>query len=237
MVSRLQPGLDCQELLLERPACVRRDFSPRLPAYLAMGLDGLGGEDGVAGKVVCTENKKQHKSEHKSGIKGQAGSEEGGLPSIRSSIRLKPSLSACFASAQPAASVSNSALRASSLSCAFFRAALWLSSWSANFLTRRSRSRTKALYSASLARRAAWAPLSCSLKSALAPASMKTKEKLIRGSRQGRSDPAAQQSARISGTTPSGCADAPPQEMNETNTHSGCWSGPQFSGPAPEPGS
>ena len=69
-----------------------------------------------------------------------------------------------------------SAWRAASLSCTAFRAALWLSSWSANFLARRSRSRTKALYSASLARRAAWAPLSYPLKSALAPASMKTKE-------------------------------------------------------------
>ena len=144
-MSRLQPGSDRQELLLMRSARVRRDFSPRLPARLAVGLDGLGGKDGLAGEVVCTKNKKQHKSEHKSGGKGQARSDKGVLPSIRFSIRPKPSLSACFASAQPAASVSNSALRASSLSCAFFRAALWLSSWSANFLARRSRSRTKAL--------------------------------------------------------------------------------------------
>ena len=35
----------------------------------------------------------------------------------------------------------------------------------------------------------------------------------IRRSRQGRSDPTAQQSARISGTSPSGCADAPPHEI------------------------
>ena len=176
-MSRLQPRLDRQELLFERPTRVRRDFSPRLPARFAMGLDGLGGEDGVARKVVCTENKKQLKSEHKSGGKGQARSEEGGLPSIKSSIRPKPSFSACLVSAQPAASVSNSAFRAASLSCAFFRAALWLSSWSASFLARRSRSRTKASYSVSLARRAACASLSCPLKSALASASTKDKRK------------------------------------------------------------
>ena len=79
MVSRLQPGLDRQELLLKRPARVRRNFSSRLPARLAVGLDGLGGKDGVAEKVVCTENKKQLKLEHRSRGKGQARSEEGGL--------------------------------------------------------------------------------------------------------------------------------------------------------------
>ena len=93
-----------------------------------MGLDGLGGEDGVARKVVCRENKKKLKSEHKSGGKGQARSEESVLPSIKSSILPKPSFSASLVSAQPAASVSNSAFRVASLSCAFFRAALWLSS-------------------------------------------------------------------------------------------------------------
>ena len=57
-MSRLQPRLDSQELLLMRPIRIRRNVDPRLTARLAMGLDGLGGEDGVAGKVVCTKNKK-----------------------------------------------------------------------------------------------------------------------------------------------------------------------------------
>ena len=47
----------------------------------------------------------------------------------------------------------------------------------------------------------------------MAAAEMAEKEETVRGSRQGRSDPTAQQSARISGTTPSGCADAPPHEI------------------------
>lgn len=79
-MSRLQPRLDRQEFLFERPTRVRRNFSPCLSACFAMGLDGLGGKDGVARIVVYTENKKQLKSEHKSGGKGQARSEEGGLP-------------------------------------------------------------------------------------------------------------------------------------------------------------
>ena len=53
-MSRLQPRLDNQELLLKRSVRVRRDVGPCLTACLAMGLDGLGGEGGVAGKVVCT---------------------------------------------------------------------------------------------------------------------------------------------------------------------------------------
>ena len=138
MMSRLQPCLDRQELLLKCPARVRRDVGPRLTARFTMGLDGLGSEGGVAGKVVCTENKKQHRSEHESGGKGHARSEEGGLPSIKSSMRSKPSSSAHLVSAQLAASVSNSAFRVASLSCAFCRAALWLFSWSASFLARRS---------------------------------------------------------------------------------------------------
>ena len=53
-MSPLQPRLDSQELLLKRLVRIRRDVGPRLTARLAMGLDGLGGEGGVAEKVVCT---------------------------------------------------------------------------------------------------------------------------------------------------------------------------------------
>ena len=53
-VSRLQPRLDSQELLLKHSIRVRRDDDPYVTARLAMGLDGLGGEGGVAGKLVCT---------------------------------------------------------------------------------------------------------------------------------------------------------------------------------------
>ena len=53
-MSRLQLRLDSQELLLKRSVRVRRDVGPCLTARLAMGLDALGGEGGVARKVVCT---------------------------------------------------------------------------------------------------------------------------------------------------------------------------------------
>ena len=56
-MSRLQPCLDSQELLLKGPVCIRRNVGPRLTARLAMGLNALGGEGGVAGEVVCTKNK------------------------------------------------------------------------------------------------------------------------------------------------------------------------------------
>ena len=64
-----------------------------------------------------------------------------------------------------------------------------------------------------MARRAVWDSLSCALRLALAAAETAEEERTVRRSRQERSDPTAQQSARISGTTPSGCADAPPHEI------------------------
>jgi hypothetical protein len=42
-VSRLEVGLNRQELFLERPASVRRDLSTSLPLRLAVGLDDLVG--------------------------------------------------------------------------------------------------------------------------------------------------------------------------------------------------
>ena len=90
-MSRLEVGLNRQELFLERPASVRRDLSTSLPLRLAVGLDDLVGGSRVAREVLCARKKekeeKNTKSENEPNGKRQArDEEEGGLPSTKSSI-------------------------------------------------------------------------------------------------------------------------------------------------------
>ena len=90
-MSRLEAGLNCQELFLKRPTSVRRDLSANLPLRLAVGLDDLVGGSRVAREVLCARNKekeeKNTKSKKEPNDKRQArDEEEGGLPSTKSSI-------------------------------------------------------------------------------------------------------------------------------------------------------
>ena len=90
-VSRLEAGLNRQELFLQRPASVQRDLGASLPLCLAVGLDDLVGGSRVAREVLCARKKekeeKNTKSENELNGKRQArDEEEGGLPSTKSSI-------------------------------------------------------------------------------------------------------------------------------------------------------
>ena len=90
-MSRLEAGLNRQELLLQRPASVRRDLGASLPLCLAVGLDDLVGGSRVAREVLCARKKEKEEKNTKSENepKRQAASkdeEEGGLPSTKSSI-------------------------------------------------------------------------------------------------------------------------------------------------------
>ena len=90
-MSRLEAGLNRQELFLKRPASVRRDLSGSLPLRLAVGLDDLVGGSRVAREVLCTRKKEKEEKNTKSENepKRQAArkdEEEGGLPSTKSSI-------------------------------------------------------------------------------------------------------------------------------------------------------
>ena len=90
-MSRLEAGLDRQELLLQRPASVWCDFGASLPLCLAVGLDDLVGGGRVAREVLCARKKEKEEKNTKSEneLKWQAASkdeEEGGLPSTKSSI-------------------------------------------------------------------------------------------------------------------------------------------------------
>ena len=62
-VSRLEAGLDCQKLLLKRPASIRRDLSTSLPLRLTVGLDNLVSGNGVAREVFCTSKKGREKAQ------------------------------------------------------------------------------------------------------------------------------------------------------------------------------
>ena len=89
MVSQLEPGLNRQKLLFKRPVGTWCDLSSRLPSGLVVSFDGVVGGNGVAGEVFCTRRKNYNKLEDRPDDKGeQRDEEEGGLPSIRSSIRL-----------------------------------------------------------------------------------------------------------------------------------------------------
>ena len=90
-MSRLEAGLDCQELLLQRPASVWRDLGASLPLCLAAGLDDLVGGGRVAREVLCARKKekeeKNTKSENERKLQvASKDEEEGGLPSTKSSI-------------------------------------------------------------------------------------------------------------------------------------------------------
>ena len=90
-VSRLKAGLNRQELLLQRPASVRRALGASLPLCLAVRLDDLVGGSRVAREVLCARKKEKEEKNTKSEseLKRQAASkdeEEGGLPSTKSSI-------------------------------------------------------------------------------------------------------------------------------------------------------
>ena len=90
-MSRLEAGLNRQELFLKRPASVRRDLSANLPLCLAVGLDDLVSGCRVAREVLCARKKEKEEKNTKSEneLKRQAASkdeEEGGLPSTKSLI-------------------------------------------------------------------------------------------------------------------------------------------------------
>ena len=58
-MSRLEAGLNRQELFLQRPASVRRDLGASLPLCLAVGLDDLVGGSRVAREVLCARKKEK----------------------------------------------------------------------------------------------------------------------------------------------------------------------------------
>ena len=90
-MSRLEAGLNRQELLLQRPASIRRDLGASLPSCLAVGLDDLVGGNRVAREVLYARKKEKEEENHQVSkqARRQAASkdeEEGGLPSTKSSI-------------------------------------------------------------------------------------------------------------------------------------------------------
>ena len=90
-VSRLEAGLDRQELLLQRPASVWRNIGASLPLCLAAGLDDLVGGGRVAREVLCTRKKEKEEKNTKlesepNGKRQARNEEEGGLPSTKCSI-------------------------------------------------------------------------------------------------------------------------------------------------------
>ena len=90
-MSRLEAGLDRQELLLQRPASVWRNLGASLPPCLVEGLDDLVGGGRVAREVLCARKKEKEEKtpSQKTSQKWQTArkdEEVGGLPSTRSSI-------------------------------------------------------------------------------------------------------------------------------------------------------
>ena len=90
-VSRLETGLDRQELLLQRTASAWCDLEASLPSRLAAGLDDLVGGGRVAREVLCARKKEKEEKtpSQKMSQKRQAArkdKEAGGLPSTKSSI-------------------------------------------------------------------------------------------------------------------------------------------------------
>ena len=77
-VSRLDAGLDRQELLLQRTAGGWRNLEASLPPRLAAGLDGLVGGGRIAREIFCArKEEKSTKSENEpkvaDGKKGRRG--------------------------------------------------------------------------------------------------------------------------------------------------------------------
>ena len=90
-VSRLETGLDRQELLLQRTASALCNLGDSLPSCLAAGFNDLAGGGRVARKVLCARKKEKEEKNTKSEneLKRQVASkdeEEGALPSTKSSI-------------------------------------------------------------------------------------------------------------------------------------------------------
>ena len=90
-MSRLEAGLDRQELLLQRPTSIRCNLGASLPPRLAAGLDDLVGGGRVAREVLCARKKEKEEKNTKSENepKRQAASkdeEEGSLSSTKSLI-------------------------------------------------------------------------------------------------------------------------------------------------------
>ena len=90
-MSRLETGLDGEELLVKRPMSVWHDLRASLPLLFVAGFDGLAGNDGIAREVLCARKKEKEEKNTKSEneLKRQAASkdeEEGSLPSTKSSI-------------------------------------------------------------------------------------------------------------------------------------------------------
>ena len=65
-MSWLEAGLNRQELLLQRPASIRRDLGASLPSCLAVGLDDLVGGGRVAKEVLCARKKEKEEKNTKS---------------------------------------------------------------------------------------------------------------------------------------------------------------------------
>ena len=65
-MSRLEAGLNRQQLLLQRPASVRRDLGASLPSCLTVGLDDLVGGSRVAKEVLCARKKEKEEKNTKS---------------------------------------------------------------------------------------------------------------------------------------------------------------------------
>ena len=63
-VSRLDAGLDRQELLLQRTAGGWRNLEASLPPCLAASLDGLVGGGRIAREIFCARKKKKRRKEH-----------------------------------------------------------------------------------------------------------------------------------------------------------------------------
>ena len=72
-VSRLDAGLDRQELLLQRAAGGWRDLKASLPSRLATGLDGLVGGSRIAREILCARKKKKGRKEHQNQKTSQSG--------------------------------------------------------------------------------------------------------------------------------------------------------------------
>ena len=90
-VSRLETGLDRQELLLQRTARVWCNLGAGLPSCLAAVFEDLAGGGRVAREVLCARKKEKEEKipSQKTSQKRQTArkdEEVGGLPSTRCSI-------------------------------------------------------------------------------------------------------------------------------------------------------
>ena len=77
-MSRLEAGLNRQELFLKRPASIRCNLGASLPLRLAVGLDDLVGGGRVDREVLCARKKEKEEKNTKSEneLKRQAASKD-----------------------------------------------------------------------------------------------------------------------------------------------------------------